>query len=217
MALNDALSQIVTGRFTPKQVGTIYASGSGFGAQRIAQVDAEGSELTRAGRRFHLGISATPTGIAPIQAIATTAAQWTIFNTSITDTLTFESIGVLLASGTAAAGINVMACIFTTPAQSGLATGITIANANGGTRASSAAVKSAVTITAPTAPTWFHVAKSDSANTGVLSVAAINTDLKGRLMVPPLSGLGIYVLSGAGTSPLFVPVASWTEAAQDME
>lgn len=214
----DTLVDMTTGRFTPKQTaGQVYENCTGYGALRVAQLDQEGAELTRAGRRFFLAISASPTGIAPVQAIPTTAAQWTIWNTSQTDTLTFESLGMLLASGTAAAGVQVMACIFTAPAQTGLATGVTAATASGSLRTSAAAIKSGVTITTPSAPAWFLVAQSASANTAVLAVSAINNDVKGRIMVPPLSGLGLATLSGTGTSPLFIPVASWTEGAQDLE
>lgn len=214
----DTLLDMTTGRFTPKQVaGQVFGNCSGFGALRVAQLDQESAELTRAGRRFSLATLATVTGIAPVQAIPTTAAQWCIWNASLTDTMTFDEIGVYLVSGTAAAGQNVWAAILTAPAQTGLATGITVASRSGSLRTSAAAIKSGVTITTPAAPAWFQVAKSDSANTAVSNVSCVNSLLKGSLMVPPLSGLAIAVLSGAGTSPLFSPVATWTEAAQDLE
>jgi len=215
----DSLIDLTTGRFSPKQVaGQVYAGSSGYGALRVAFIDQERAELTRAGRRFKLGYTAAPTGIAPVTAIPTTAAQWTIFNASTTDTYTFEELGVHLYSGTAAAGVVVVACFFTLPVQSGFATGIAAQSCSASqNKASSAAVKSGVTITTPAAPAWFHVAKSDSANTGVGAVMAVNDQLKGALMLPPLTGLGVATLSGAGTSPLYVPVATWTEGAQDLE
>lgn len=215
----DTLIDLATGRFTPKQIaGQVLGSASGYGAMRVAFVDQERADLTRAGRRFKLGYTAAPTGIAPVTAIPTTAAQWTIFNTSTTDTYTFEELGVHLYNGTAAAGVVVVACFFTTPAQTGFGTGIAAQSCSASTtRVSTAAVKSGVTVTLPAAPAWFHVAKSESANTGVGSVMAFNDQLKGGLMLPPLTGLGIATLSGAGTSPLYIPVATWTEGAQDLE
>jgi hypothetical protein len=132
--------------------------------------------------------------------------------------MSFDELGVHLYSGTAAAGVCVFACLFSTPAQTGFATGLSAQSANFGTSISSAAaIKSGVTVTAPAAPAWFLVAKSDSANTGVGSVAAVNFELKGSLMVPPGKSLGIATLSGAGTSPLFIPLASWVEQEQDLE
>lgn len=215
----DMLIDLTTGRFTPKQTaGQLYGSSTGYGAMRVGFVDQERAELTRAGRRFKLGYTAAPTGIAPVATIPTTAAQWTIFNASQTDTYTFEELGVHLYSGTAAAGVVVVACFFTLPVQTGFATGIAAQSCSASqTKSSSAAVKSGVTISTPAAPAWFHVAKSDSANTGAGSVMAFNDQLKGGLMLPPLTGLGIATLSGAGTSPLYIPVATWTEGAQDLE
>lgn len=214
----DTLIDLTTGRFTPKQVaGQVYGSSSGYGALRVAQVDQEGSELTRAGRRFATSVASTVTGIAPVTAIPTTAAQWVLWNTSTTDTLAFDVIGMHLQSGTAAAGIVVMAAIFTAPAQTGLATGVAVASQSGSLRTSAVSIKSGVTITTPSAPAWFYVAKSDSANTAVGAVMCANFDVKGKIMVPPLAGLALATLSGAGTSPLFVPACQWVEAAQDLE
>lgn len=217
--MTDANLLLTSGRTQPKQIaGGIYGSATGYGALRVAQFEPEGMELTRAGRRYFTGQNGAITGIAPVQAVPTTAAQWTLFNTSLTDSMLVESLGVELASGTAGAGILVMAAFFTLPAQTGLGTNIVAVNANGvSTRASAVAIKSAVTITTPAAPSWFVVAKSDSANTAILSVAAINSDLKGRLIVPPLTGLALATLSPAGTSPLYFPVCSWTEGALDLE
>lgn len=207
-----------TGRFTPKQIaGPVYAGASGCGALRVAQVEPEGLELSRAGRRFFTGQTGAITGIAPVQAVPTTAAQWTLFNTSLTESMVVESLGMELASGTAAAGILVMAAFFTTPVQAGLGTNIAAVSASNAARVSAMAIKSAVTVTLPAAPAWFVVAKNDSANTGVLSVQAVNHDVKGRIIIPPLTGLALATLSGAGTSPLFFPTCSWTELALDLD
>lgn len=214
----DTLLFLQAGRMQPKQVaGQVYASNSGFGGVRTAQVEPPRLELTRAGRRFATSTTSGVTGIAPVQAMPTTAAQWALFNTSTTDSMAFEKLGVLLASGTAGAGIQVIAAFFTTPAQTGFATGVQVGNLSNSTRTSAMAIKSGVTITAPSTVVWFHVAKSDTANTAVLSVAAINDCVDGGIILPPSTGLALAVLSPAGTSPLYVPVAQWVEAAQDLE
>lgn len=219
MATNDSHLLADAGRFVANNTqGQVYASVSGNGALRVAQVDQPAAELTRAGRRFRIGYTAAPTGIAPVTAIPTTAAQWAITNTSSTLTMTFEELGVHLYSGTAAAGVCVFACLFSTPAQTGFGTGLSAQNCNfSSSTASAAAIKSGVTVTAPAAPAWFLVAKSDSANTAVGAVAAVNFELKGSVMVPPGKSLGLATLSGTGTSPLFIPVATWTEGEQDLE
>lgn len=215
----DTLIDLTTGRFTPKQTaGQVFASTTGCGGLRVTQLEQEGMELSRAGRRFTTAQSGAITGIAPVAAVPTTAAQWTLFNASLTDSYHFESIGMELASGTAAAGQLVMAAYFTLPVQTGFGTNIVAQSMSASpNKVSSVAIKSAVTITTPAAPIWFVVAKNDSANTAVLSVAAINDQLKGKLILPPLTGLALATLSGAGTSPLFYPVCVWSEYAVDLE
>lgn len=217
--MSETNVNLINGRFQPNQIaGGNYAGASGCGALRTAKVEPDGLELTRAGRRFRTGQAGAITGIAPVQAMPTTAAQWTLFNTSTTDSMVIDSIGVQLASGTAGAGILVAAAFFTTPAQSGLGTNIVAVNASGGSqRASAVAIKSGVTITAPTAPKWFVVANSASPHTAILSVAAVNDLVQGRLIIPPLTGLALATLSPAGTSPLYFPLCQWTEFALDNE
>jgi len=208
-----------TGRFSQNQVaGQVFQSASGTGAMRVADVEPDGFELTRAGTRFYCAQSAALTGIAPVQAMPTTAAQWVIWNPSTTKSLVFDKIGLLLISGTAGAGIVVVAAHVTLPANTTNKSGITIASASASSIASVALVNSGVTVTSPTAPAWFEVATSGSANTSVHSVSAFNTDVRGRVIVPPLKGLGICALSPAGTSPLFAPIGcSWSEIATDLE
>ncbi len=217
--MTDTNILLTTGRIQPKQTaGLLYASSSGYGSLRTAQVESPNVELTRAGRRFVTAQAGAITGIAPVQAIPTTAAQWTLFNTSATDSIVIESLGVELASGTAAAGSLLFAAFFTLPVQTGLGTNIQVVNRNGSsTRTSAVAIKSGVTITTPAAPIWWMAANSDTANTGVLSVACKNDRIRGSIIIPPLYGLGLATLSGAGTTPLFYPTVEWTEFALDLE
>src|SRR5271165_2161883 len=83
----------------------------------VAQVESDGTDITRAGRRFMLGRSATVTGIAPFAAYTVTA-QWVIWNNDYQKSYIFDHIGAVLIS-TSAAGIAsavVMAGIFQSPA-----------------------------------------------------------------------------------------------------
>lgn len=178
-------------------------------------------EASRAGRRFFFGYSAAPTGIAPVQALPTTAAQWTLFNGENPGGKCYaiEQLGEYLTSGTPGAGAVLLGCFFTLPASSGASqAGIAIQNASSSSIGSKAIVKSGVTITTPAAPVWFPIAQSDSPNVAAFPGSAnlSNRDLQGRLVLPPQTGLGLAVLAPAGTSPLFAPWAVWCELDTDL-
>lgn len=185
----------------------------------VGQVEPPGFEMSRAGRRFYLGYTGTvPTGIAPVQAFPTTAAQWVISNVDVAASYFFKSLGALLFSGTSGLGGELLACIFQTPAQQGFAAGIAVQNASNSARGSKAAVKSAVTITAPALPNWFPIAEqiAGAAQVGPAS-SIINRQIDGRVAVPPGFSLGLAVLAPAGTTPLYLPIAEWVEQETDME
>lgn len=178
-----------------------------------------GFEMTRAGRRNYLGYSAAPTGIAPVQALPSTAAQWTIWNADQTKTLFFMALGVFPASGTPGVGGQLLATLFGAPAQTGFGTGIAVLNGRGAAASSAVAVKSGVTITTPAAPVWVPIAETGSPNVGAFpgSGVIVNREIQGRIAVPPGYGLGLAVLALAGTTPLFAPIAEWSEVATDCE
>lgn len=189
----------------------------------MALVEPANFEMTRAGRRFLLGNSAGVTGIAPVQAIPTTAAQWVIWNADPTATYFFEELGAFLTSGTPGLGGSLWAAVFSAPAQVGAnATGMTVQSMSQGSRSSKAVIKSAITVSAPTAPAWFLMDQSIDA----ITAAAFSTgygmtlarrDLAGALAIQPGQGLGLAVMGPAGTTPLFAPFARWIEQETDME
>lgn len=214
--MSDSKIQLETGPWTSPQVGTQYARASNSGALRTAQTEQSGLELSRAGVRFMMGQSAALTGIAPVQAMPTTAAQWVIWNPSTTKSLVFDKLGAYLNSGTAGAGSTVIIANITLPATSSTKSGITIANMSGSSTASVALINSGVTVTSPAAPAWHVLCTTASAATAVLNVAAYE-DVNGKVIVPPLAGLGLCVLAPTGTSPLYAPIAQWTEVELDLE
>lgn len=187
----------------------------------VAQVESPGHETTRAGRRFYLGYNGTvPTGIAPVQAFPTTAAQWVLWNADPAKTYFIESIGAMLLSGTSGLGGELLAALFQAPAQTGAsAAGLAIASASGSNIGSKAKIKSAVTITDPATPAWFHVAEqlSAAAVVGPASCIANRASLRTIVAIPPGFGLGLVVLAPAGTTPLYLPTAEWVELETDME
>lgn len=187
----------------------------------VAQVDPSGAELTRAGRRFLLGNSAAITGIANATALPTTAAQWVIWNAENEETLFLDELGMYLTSGTPGAGGVLLACHFTTPSQDAVSAtaGTYIMPAHGGARLPRVIVKSSVTITQPTAPTWYPITENTSPNVGAFpgSGCFARRDILGRIAIPPKTGLGLAVIGLAGTSPLWAPFAMWSQWKADME
>jgi hypothetical protein len=187
----------------------------------VAQVEAPGQEMTRAGRRFYLAYNGTgPTGIAPVQAFPTTAAQWTIYNNDPAKTYFFEQLGAMVFSGTTGLGGELLATIFKLPAQSGAqATGLAVMSGSGSAIGSKAVIKSAVTITDPAVPVWAQVAEqvSSAAIVGPASCIASRPGFRSILAVNPGFGLGLAVLAPAGTTPLYLPIAEWVELETDME
>jgi hypothetical protein len=207
-----------TGRFTQKQIaGQVALNSSGCGALRSTQVEPPGLELSRAGARFAIGQSAALTGIAPVQAMPTTAAQWVIWNSSLTKSLVFEMAGMYLTAGTAGIQSTFVGAIISLPATATTKAGITVTSLSGSTSTTNALINSGVTVTNPTAPAWFILARDNSPNTVLLNVLAFNDNLQGTLIVPPLKGLALCAIAPTGTSPLYAPMAQWTEIALDLE
>jgi hypothetical protein len=185
----------------------------------VGGVEPPGFEMTRAGRRFFLSFNGTvPTGIAPVQAFPTTAAQWALSNNDSSATYFFKALGALLFSGTSGLGGELLACIFQTPAQQGFAAGLAAQNASNSSRASKVSVKSGVTITVPALPNWFPVAEQIAGVAQLGPSSSIsNRQLEGRIALPPGFSLGLAVLAPAGTTPLYLPIAEWIEQETDLE
>jgi len=194
-----------------------------FESLASAQVEPSGFELNRAGLRYMLGNSAAITGIAPVQALPTTAAQWVLWNADGTYTYYFEELGVYLTSGTPGVGGMLLACILQAPAQTGNSVaGASVSRtsrpvASGG--GSAMIVKSSVTITTPAAPTWYPIASNPSPNVTAFASSTFleHRNIQGRISVPPGYGLGLAVVAPAGTTPLFAPFGKWCELDSDNE
>jgi hypothetical protein len=211
------------GRFVQKAMGNLVASFTGNQALRVAQTEAEGDEMTRAGLRYHMS-GAAATGIAPVQALPSTAAQWLIFNPPGNTVSAFlDKLGSYLVSGTAGAGGTLLAAIvppsfLPTAVQKVSASGVVIQNANpASTRASQIVVTSGVTLLNITGGSWFPIAWMNPAQTVVGQTQMESAPLQGRIVLPPNTGLALAVLSPTGTTPLFAPYGSWREYATDVE
>jgi hypothetical protein len=203
-------------RFVPLRVakGTIDARFTFTESLAVGQVEPDGWEMSRAGRRFHLAYNGTvPTGIAPVQAMPTTVTAFTIWNADPSKSYGFTVLGALTFSGTpAVTGGVLLATIFQAPVQLGAnLTGVAIMSASNGGPASKAIVKGTVTITGPAVPVWAPVADQQA------SGPPVNRQLNGRVLLAPGQGLGLTVLAAVGTTPLFLPVAEWIELETDQE
>ena len=167
-----------------------------------------------------LGNNAAITGIQSVAVLATTAAQWVLWNADPIRTCFFETIGMYNTSGTPGVGGVLFCSIITAPAQVGAGTtGTSIVAAGGGNTSSKIIVKTGVTVTGPTAPNWLPIAENNSSNVGAFPGSGnfANRGVAGRIAIQPGQGLGLYVLTPAGTTPLFAPFAEWVELETDME
>jgi hypothetical protein len=97
-----------------------------------------------------------------------------------------------------------------------MATGYGVGPASGFTKHKSAALFG-VTQTLPASSVWVPIGAS-------LQLAAANVgqgdqpfEVRGGLLVPPGYALGFSILSGAGTTPLYMVGARWQELEIDLE
>jgi len=189
-----------------------------------AQTEAEFTEVTRAGRRFSaIGSNA---GVAPVQAVPTTAAAWGLYNADLNKSLVIDYVTFFLLSGTPVSGGTILGCqasyglTGTVPVAAG---GSTISNMSAGGQFSKtvAFVNYAMPALLGQTAQWF-VMPGQQGQMGVGTPAASvggtwNADVRGRVIVPPTKILGLTMLAGAGTSPLYIPSVEWYEAELDLE
>jgi hypothetical protein len=196
---------------------TTAARLTGLLSLAVSQVEAERQEATRAGRRFRaLGVAA---GAAPVQAIPTTTATHALFNADPNRSYVVDSIDVMLLSGTATIGATVLAIV--SPITATLptaATGSLVQSSSAGGLQSKAVFATAYTIPTPAGNAQWGIASATSQPGGVPGVGGLfSCDVRGGIVVPPRYVLGIAVLAGAGTTPLYVPSVTWSEAELDLE
>lgn len=174
-------------------------------------------EASRQGLRFYMGNNAAVTGIAPVQALPTTAAQWVLKNASATKTMFLEGLGLFLTSGTPGVGGLLLATLASALSADFTAnkTGVAMASSSrSATQTTAAVCDSAKTISTPAAPVWFPLATRPDANVTAFAGSTFceNRRIEGKIAIPPGGYLGLALVSPAGTSPLFVPFAEWQEA-----
>lgn len=176
----------------------------------MAQVEPEGFEMARAGRRFFGGGQQAATGVDPVTAVPTTAAAWVLWNGEPSGGRAYavEQVTIAQESGTAAVGGCILAAL--APPQNAditAATGYTTASASGGRQSTKAVWAEGVTLDAT--PVWF--ALHGNGNPAVATIGGDTVDVKGRIVIPPGYGLALSYFSAAGTNPKFLAHAMWVE------
>ena len=187
----------------------------------VAQVESEYAELTRSGRMFTgLGVAA---GAAPVQAIPTTTATHFLYNPDPRKSYVLVDLGVMVLSGTPAQGVSLWGIVTPlTATLPGAATGSLVGSWSAGGLSSKAIFATAYTIPTPAGNSQWGVIPGQGGQPtfGTPAVAVgqlIQADIRGRIIIPPGKGLGLVVFAGAGTTPLYVPHATWYESEEDME
>lgn len=186
----------------------------------VAQMEPDFCELARSGSRFAGGNGVIAQGIAPVSAIPTTTATLALYNSAdpggkslVVDRLTFW-----LGSGTAAAGATLLASV----SNGQVATAVTAHSSNyfagpltlknGG----SSVAFWGTAVTVPAGTVWWGVQSTFQLAAANVGQGDSGTDLRG-VVIPPKYALGIAILSGAGTSPLYGVSAMWSELELDLE
>lgn len=193
---------------------------SNYASLAVAQVESPYQESTRSGRRFHGGVQVLANGVAPVQAIPTTTAAVALFNSDTNNNglaLVVDWANIFLASGTSAAGATVLVAVG--KPSSGTAPVASASNYSIGTLSGTAQGSKALfgigTVFATT-PVWSAVASTSQVAGANVGQGDNCLDLGGRIVVPPGYMLGISILSGAGTTPLYGVSLQWAEHELDL-
>jgi hypothetical protein len=185
----------------------------------IAQVESEGLEMTRAGRRFH-GIFST-TGVAPVQAVPTTTASFALYNPDPVKSYVIDNISASVLSVTTG-GIGGGFVAIVTPPTSTLptnATGAAVGSRSGSSLTSKAILATGYTIPAPAGNVqWGFVEMAQSpTGTQIAGESGYSADVHGRIIVPPGKVLGLAILAINTSAVLHITGITWHEVELDLE
>lgn len=203
--------------------GVVEPRASAYESLMVAQYEPARAAATAAGMRYLGGTNIIANGIAPVTAIPTTTATLALYNGEPTGgkSLVIERLGFWLGSGTPTAGATLMVCVSPAAiatAPTAMATGYTVSSASGAPNRSNAVFTTAVTVPVlPSAPAWMQVISTFQLAAANVGQGDQVSDLEGCIIVPPKSALGIAILSGTGTTPLYGVSVMWSEFQFDLE
>ncbi len=178
---------------------------SNMGAQRIAQLEPPGFEMSRSGRSFVGGHSVIAGGVAGVVDLPTTTAPMVLFNSAqasgTAKHLAVKRISYSFASGTAAPAFGSSCFGAVTPSR--LATALTANGSNIKTQATRGTgtpfglIDAAKTVVQPT---WMLFGGIAHGAATTMSIGYTVDFANHPFIVPPQFAFAFGVLSGLGTS-----------------
>lgn len=185
-----------------------------------AMVESANTERLAAGKRFGGGCQTIANGIAPVTAIPTTTPSLGLYNTDTAGgrSLVVDVLHFSLGSGTPTAGATLLACVsngavVTAPSA---ATNYSSQCLNGNTGVAAKA-RWATTITVPVGSAWVAVQSSFQLAAANVGQGDVSFKLPGGgFLIQPGYALGVAILSGTGTTPLYLVSALWDEIAVEI-
>lgn len=172
------------------------------------------SLITANGRRFGGGCQVIASGIAPVSAIPTTTATLALYNTAEDGgkSIVLERINVCLGSGTAAAGATLFGAVSAgKPASVPSAASNYSSQCLNGRINNTSIARWATAVTMPSGSAWVALGSSFQLAAANVGQGTTIDEFVGKIIVPPGYALGLGILSGAGTSPLYTVSAVWSE------
>ena len=185
-----------------------------FGSQGISQIRLPKAVAAEEGMRW-AAVMGSATLLAPVTAMPTTTATMGLYNDSDDQQLVIDEVGYHLGSGTPTAGSALVVCnaggIQTRPTMStgsnGGYAGSQIGNLGTGKVGGGPAIfATALTLlaTGDGNPAWHIVAANPQALAAATFPAHVGRGkIDGGIIIPPRGVLGMAILSGTGTTPLF--------------
>jgi hypothetical protein len=191
----------------------------------VASMELPKMELARAGKLFQGGNQIIANGIAPVTAIPTTTATLLLYNSADAGgtSLVIDRIGFWLGSGTPTAGATLLGAVSTSAivtAPTAHGTGYGVQSQSGSGLAQSRALwTTAATMPSMTnrAPAWMQIQSTFQLAAANVGQGDWYSEMWGSLIVPPKYGLGLAILSGTGTTPLYGVSATWAELQLSLE
>lgn len=185
-------------------------------------------DQARRGKRFNAVIGNGATFLAPVVAWPTTTLTMALWNAEVDGKTAYfiDTVYAVVASGTPDQQGALLACV-TAVAQArptlstgdgGGYAGVDMSSLSGkGAGSTKGVFINAITATGQT-PAWFVAANAPGGSTGATIASAVLVGkLDGGVMVPPGYMLGLTVLAGAGSTPLYSLGVIWDEYEVEIE
>ncbi len=189
-----------------------------LGSLKTAQYEPPRALLSAAGRRYYGGCQVIASGIAPVTAIPTTAATLALFNGEADGGASYvvERVGFWLGSGTPTAGATLLLCVTSAKVATvpTMASNYALQSMSDGSRASRAVLATAVTVATGG---WFAAVSNQQLAAATPGQGGDYYIGEGEIVIPPGYAMGIAIMSGTGTTPLYAVSTVHSEINLDLE